>query len=31
MKNYNRVDEITYKKEKEFETRVFDYNWLDDD
>ena len=31
IKKYNRVDEITYKKEKEFETRVFDYNWLDDD
>ena len=31
MKKYNRVDEITYKKEKEFETRVFNYNWLDDD
>ena len=31
MKKYNRGDEISYKKEKEFEKRVFDYNWIDDD
>lgn len=31
IKEYNNEEKINYEDEKTFETKVFDYNWLDDD